>query len=192
MKTRLFALLAGLLLPALAFAGPITLFSGVDNANVSIAAPSGTLFAGGVGGTPLDGTNVYTFDLANPSVITVNIDDVGFVGDVYEAVWNGTFVGQTTQVPLNGPSLSTGSFTFLAPAGTNTLGIADDLFQYIGTPDPWGGGTVPSDFSPAGFEIKVLATPTPEPASLALLGLGLLTLGGFALRRRPAFTAPRA
>ena len=82
------------------------------------------------------------------------------------------------------PTLSSGSFTahLLYSRGPLYFNVTDLLLSYIGSPDPWGGGVVPAIYSPAGFSMQVYYS-TPEPGTLALLGSGILGLGGLVRRK---------
>ncbi len=139
---------------------------------------------GGIDGGPLSLTIPGTL----PGHVTVSIDDCCLVGDIYEATVGSAPFMWTSVVPLGGPTLSSGSFTgsSLYSPGPLTVDVTDLLLSYItptGTEDPWGGGVVPPDYSPAGFAVEVDFTPVPEPGSLLLLGSGILALGGLIRRK---------
>jgi len=118
-----------------------------------------------------------------PELLTVDVQDCCLVGDVYGVTINGAPMGITTPVPLYGPSLSTGSFSAHVGAGWSFVTIDDTLLSYIGFADPYGGGIVPGNFSPAGLSEQIYSSTTPEPGSLMLMGSGLLGLAG-TLRRK--------
>jgi|SRR5208283_4839111 len=143
--------------PATYYGGPLGMVGGWDQGPVSFTVPFNGL-------------------------VTVGIDDCCLVGDIYGVAVGSAFWGNTSVVPLGGPTNSTGSFTFALTAGTYGLNITDDLLSYIGAADPWGGGTVPSGYSPAGFSVLVTEA-TPEPGTLALLAGGMLGIGGLVRRK---------
>jgi hypothetical protein len=57
------------------------------------------------------------------------------------------------------------------------------LFAGYAPPSPGSAGTGPTD---GNVSITIIPTSVPEPASIAMLGLGLVSVGGLALRRRMA------
>jgi hypothetical protein len=196
-------LLSGVAL--LAFGGvanAVTLASGPVITSAGAAAPAGTgvgpdvLFGpGGAVGGLSDGAGnpvplIPFTSFGGPVTITVN--DCCLNGDVYQVAVDGLYVGQTIGVPMGPPvgtnatTASTGSFTLPLLAGLHTLGIEDILLSYEGFSSPFGGGVVPAGgpgtgnpYDPAGltFSVDETITRTPEPISLATLGVGLVGLG---------------
>jgi PEP-CTERM motif len=137
---------------------------------------------GGLDGGPLS----LTIPGELPGYITVKIDDCCLVGDIYEATVGSTPFAPTSIVPLGGPTLSTGTSTgvsLYSPPGPVAVNVTDLLLSYIGAEDPWGGGVVPDNYTPAGFALEVDFTPVPEPGTLLLLGTGVLGLGGLMRRK---------
>lgn len=175
-----------------AFASPIVLYSS-STASASTATPGGAIVlfpppATGYGPLGMVGgwdQGPVMLTIPSPSDITVSIEDCCEVGDIYSASWgSGIALPWTSIVPVGGPTNSTGTNTFFeAVAGTYAFNVTDLLLSYIGSPDPWGGGTVPVDYDPAGFTVEVTYSPVPEPGTLVLLGSGVLGFGGL-LRRK--------
>jgi hypothetical protein len=105
---------------------------------------------------------------------------------VYEVVLDGKSLGLTSQVPIGGGTLSTGTFTAYVGTGTHTVGIEDITLSYIGFSSPFGGGIVPGIYTPAGLSVTI--TSAPEPASMAFSALPCSALawrpGGASAKRR--------
>ena len=137
--------------------------------------PAGAV--GGIGG-PVSFTMPYS------GMFTLSVGDCCLVGDVYQAFVDGRSLGFTKAVPLYGPQYSTGTFTAFLSAGRHTFDIEDQILSYIGYSDPYGGGTVPTVFSPAGVEVTGQASPapTPEPGTYSLIGMALV--GASLVRKR--------
>jgi hypothetical protein len=130
-----------------------------------------------------------TVNIPGPGTVSITVTDGFDFGDVYQVFINGVSQGDTSDTQLGPPDgtgsgpFSTGTFTFVAAATQSiTLDFADILLQYFGVPDPYGGGTATlANYTPAGFFVTVTETASaivPEPASAALLGVGLLASVG--------------
>lgn len=144
----------------------------------------GALGPGGAVGGMIGGP--VSFTAPSTGLLEMTVTDCCVVGDVYQAFLNGTSVGVTSAVPLDGPTLSSGVFTMSVTSGQSlTFDVSDILQQYIGVADPYGGGIVPSSISPAGFSVMLQETTSvPEPGTLGLLAAGMVGIGFWFRRRR--------
>jgi hypothetical protein len=158
--------------------------------------------------------DVLTFTLSTASALNILLQDLDSAGDVYEVVLTDTGTSQaydynSTVVSIGGTTAQScyqSTFSAFATAdnscmnvttptlaaGNYSINVWDVILSYVGGTSPFGGA-VPSQttqfqtgrYSPAAFDLEVNpATTVPEPASLALLGLGGIAAG--LLRRRTA------
>ena len=134
-------------------------------------------------------------------------------GDIFQVLLNGSSLGFTSIASVTPSSFSSGSFQAVIGSSPTayTIGITDLLQPYAngltnnlpgvlcgmlpsgttGCASPPNGGTVPSGTYGSNLvDFEAFITPTPEPASFALLGAGILALATLR-RRRPSLTSRR-
>ena len=142
---------------------------------------TGSLAQSGIGSTP-----AAPWQFTAASGVRVRVTDGQATGDAFSLFDNGTLVGNTTLMPTGGggcssnvqtcwdnPNLSHGEFELAA--GAHSLTIRADRSAY-------GGGL-------GYFRVDAVAAPVstvPEPATLGLVGLGLVAVGAVARRTRTA------
>lgn len=169
-------------------ADPLVLFSGAETADSTIAAPQGVT-AALAGGNPLVGglqSGAVQVVAPDHGALTIAVDDVGEVGDVFEVLLDGVSLGTTSHVAVGGPDNSAGTFVASVAAGPHAIDLWDYVQPYVGLDSPYGGA-VTQDFSLSDVQLDVSLIPEPGglfAAALGALGLGALGLG--AARRRRA------
>ena len=173
-------------------AAPIVLFDGMVTADIGAAPPLGIDPSlgnpnGGFGGGLLTGDIgfVAPFDRE----ITITVTDLGTTasgrtGSVYEVLLDGNELGVTSATAIDASAFSTGAFSLLATAGFHDLGVWDFISTFQGFSSPYGPPDVIVDMDFAQANVSVLVTQVPEPASWALMGIGLISLSMMAHRRK--------
>jgi len=156
------------------------------------AAPAGSfdpINLVGVTGGGIGGPIGFTSPVAG--TLTVSVQDCCLVGDVYQTFVNGTSLGYTSYVQIGGPTNSSGTFTTSIASGANNFNIDDIILNYVGAASPFGGGTVPGNYDPAGLTVSLSVTSVPEPATWAMMLIGFGGMG-VAIRSRRARAAATA
>ena len=184
------AVILGLVVPAAARATSLVLYDGVATADIGAAAPLGidpTLGNpnGGYGGGLLTGDIGFTALVGGK--VTVTVTDLGNTADgragsVYQALLDGAALGLTSPTAIGAAAFSTGAFETAVAAGFHSVGVWDFLSTYVGYQSPYGG-FVDGAFSQADLSVQVVES-VPEPGSIALLGMGLVSLSGMVRNRK--------
>ena len=128
-------------------------------ASVDNPAPAGAVFTPGPRGRVGGSAEPVTFHLARSSVVVVTVTDAFLKGDVMEVLVDGRSIGTTSPVPIGGSNYSTGTFRKRLGAGSHSVDLVDITLSHIGSASPFGGGVVPTGFSPAGINLQILSIP---------------------------------
>ena len=144
----------------------------------SLASPNNP-FGGGL----IEGDILFLSASSGP--VSIDVNGLGPVGDVFEVILDGVSLGITSPVAVDGPDNSTGSFIESLSAGPHDLGVWDFVQTFAGDNSPYGGLVVFDPANPPEVQVTVLSVP--EPSTWTLLALGLLAIG-FSHRRSRSFS----
>ena len=184
------AVVAAVLLAFSGISSAAVLASDFFETSADYARPAGAVFAAGGFGNVGGLQSPISFSTAGGPV-TIAITDCCTVGDVFEAIVDGVFVGRTAEVPLGGSVHSLGEFVVNLGAGEHFLQLWDITLSYLGFQAPFGpvSTIVPEDYSPAGGSYLITGaapvsiTSVPVSGVLGLFGLGVALLSARRFRR---------
>ena len=163
---------------------------GSNNENYRITGPglTGTILDGDVNDqTPGNTPNIVGVAYTNsvPGATSTALYDIGTDGRYYQQNAN---VGTLTQI--GGPNATVGSnilsFDISGVSGTGYVVSNNTLYTVVPTTGVFSTGTAITGVSGVIRGISANTTGAPEPGTFALLGTGLVSMGGIAVRRRKA------
>jgi PEP-CTERM motif len=120
----------------------------------------------------------WTFTSA--SFVNFTVTDAFFTGDSFNVFDFGVLIGMTPSVPAGPGSTDDPDVAVADPSyshATFSLAPGSHSITIQARESPFGAGG-------AYFKAETAAPATPEPASLTMLGLGVLGFAGYAWRRR--------
>jgi hypothetical protein len=150
----------------------------------------------GSGNAEAPGTNVVTARLSFGGALPANSTDIGMVAYAISLLITDTDSKKTGSLEMRGTLTGTAGNnqanimnTFNKSGGTSgnmteTTTIGDFRYTLNWTPPMFGTYTAPGTTTPGQFGAHLVATAVPEPASVALLGLGVAGATGFYRLRR--------